>query len=290
MLKELIQYLSERRKLAFLIAAAYLVFIVLMHDLLVQLSVYIMLAVTLPKYDIIVGIVTLSILFAIIFLFIKMLKANREALPLKITWLVLTTLMILAHTQMNFVMNIEIIHAFQFGIMAILVFPLTRSFGATLFFVTLTGYFDEWYQYVILYPEKEAYFDFNDIVVDQLGAGFAIVMIYSAGINNRIQAWKKWYRSPVLITALIFATSVFVLFKTEKLQTFYNESDNTSAWMYLIKQTEPYPFWREIENTDIIYHVMTPVEGVSIHIFLILFFYLLDLLAWKNRRDKPGLE
>jgi hypothetical protein len=77
-----------------------------------------------------------AVMFIVSF-FIRNLLVVRQAVDLKIFYMLVMIGLLIIHTQVNFVMNIEIIHTIQFGLIALLIFPLTRSFGATL--VTFGG-------------------------------------------------------------------------------------------------------------------------------------------------------
>src|SRR6185503_8176167 len=159
------------------------------------------------RYDLIIGVVMLAALTLFVFHFFKNMKAIKHAEDIKMLYGLLFMGLVTIHIRMNFVMNIEVIHTVQFGIVALLIFPLTRSFGATLYYTVLLGFVDEWYQHAILYPEKSDYFDFNDVVLDQLGASIALIYLYSTGAEADKER-SKWYKSPVLISFGIIAVTV----------------------------------------------------------------------------------
>ncbi|HXH19380.1 MAG TPA: VanZ family protein [Chitinophagales bacterium] len=279
-MKRLVNYLERNTMLNAGALLVYFLFLIFLHDTFVNLSVTIMNTLSLSIYDKVVGSITLSFLAFFIFLFIKNLRAERERTDLKITYLLIVTGLVIVHSQMNFVMNIEIIHTLQFGILAVLIFPLTRSFGATLYYTVLFGAVDEWYQYQVLYPQKSDYFDFNDLVLDQLGAGLALVFLYTAGLNN-LRNSNKWYQSPVFLSMAVFAIGAAVLFRFSLITVYYKEG--TRALMTLSKANDAEAFWRHLPNCDIVYHVMSPLEGLLAVTAICGLFFLLDVLAGKER-------
>jgi glycopeptide antibiotics resistance protein len=78
------------------------------------------------------------------------------------------------------VFSVETIHFVQHALLAVPVFALTMSFGETVGWVTLMGAVDEAYQYFVLYAgNKTVYFDFNDIILNLVGTGIGVLMIYT---------------------------------------------------------------------------------------------------------------
>lgn len=280
----MVLYLSSRRELNVSLLITYLIFIISLHAAAVDLSVALMTWLGSRQYNLIVSAVMLSAFAVFIFYFVKNLNAVRQAADIPLLYMLIITGLTAVHVHMNFVMNIEIIHTMQFGIIALLIFPLTRSFGATLYYTLLLGIVDEWYQHAILYPDKSDYFDFNDVVLDQLGAGITLVYLYSAGAKINPVA-KKWYKSPVLLSAAGIAAAVAALFHFS-VMTVYSPSAG-SSWFVLNEASGPEAFWRHVPNSEIVYHVMTPLEGVAAIVFICGMFYLLDFLA---RRYEEGLQ
>ena len=99
-----------------------------------------------------------------------------------------------------FVLNIEAIHFFQYAILALLLFPLLRSYSMTLFWGTLLGAIDEAYQYFYLSPDRTDYFDFNDVILDLIGVAFGLILIRS--FNPNIAKIKSWLNKPIAITSI----------------------------------------------------------------------------------------
>lgn len=260
--------------------SVYFMIILFMHDPLVNLSVFIMNYFTRQVYDVLVGGIALVALAGFTYYFICKLNEFPSARKLKITCLVLLLSLMFIHWQIHFVMNIELIHTVQFGILAILIFPLTGRFGDTAFYTLLFGFADEWFQYRVLYQEKSDYFDFNDLVTNLFGAGFALVILYASGANNTsYPAKRSVYKSPVLYLILLIAAFVTVLFKLSLLRVYGSGED---AWFVLNKSEGPETFWRHLPNSEIVYHVMQPLEGVIMLSLLLLFLFAFDVFARKQ--------
>jgi hypothetical protein len=180
-------------------------------------------------------------------------------------------------------MNIEIIHTLQFGILALMIFAITRSFGATLYYTVLLGFIDEMFQYTVLYPDRNDYLDFNDIILDQLGAGIILVYLYSAGLRSQRKESDRWYRSPVLISAITIAGTAAALFHFSLVSLYYSSSEK--PLFVLNEGFGPESFWRHMPNCNIVYHVMTPQEGIIVIAIICVLFFFLDYLDRNKVQD-----
>ncbi len=279
LVRNLVSSLERNRRLNILLVIGYLIFIFVMHDAMVGLSLRITNSLTLPRYDLIIAAIMMAAVSLIIFLFIKNLRSISHAADIKIFFMTMLIGLTVIHTQMNFVMNIEVIHMLQFGIIALLIFPLTRSFGATLYYTVMLGLLDELFQYAVLYPDKNDYLDFNDVVLDQLGAGMMLVYLYSCGIGSH-HSGRKWYKSPVLISAGVMVVSVALLLHFSLISVYYS-AGSVNPLLILSEAPGPEEFWRQAPNLNKVFHVMSPLEGVIIIAVICGLFYLLDYLEKK---------
>src|SRR5262245_19649562 len=129
-----VDWLSEHKALNLAIVLVYSVLILPMHNHMARTSVKIMEYFSWQYYDIIVASLAGICLLAITWYFLKKLKEYRHATELKIFYLVAVLSLLFLHLQMNLVLNIELIHTVEFGILALLMFPLTKRFGDTAFY------------------------------------------------------------------------------------------------------------------------------------------------------------
>lgn len=273
--------MSQKRALNLLLVSAYTLVILFLHDPIVNLSVLVMNYFTRQTYDVLVAATAVLLLAGIACYFVAKLAETQHAIELKIGYLTAMVSLLFLHTQIHFVMNIELIHAAEFGIMALLIFPLTQKFGDTAFYTVLLGALDEWVQYQILYPEKSDYYDFNDLVTNLLGAGLALVLLYSAGVNNKSYPPKThWYKSPAFYVAAVLAVFYAVLYRLSLIQTYAGNDSN--AWFVLNKSEGKEAYWRNLTGSEIVYHVLQPLEGFLLLVALLLLFYALDFFARKQ--------
>jgi len=143
------------------------------------------------------------------------------------------------------VSNVELIHLPQFGLFAVLLLaagldPETAFLGAS-----LAGVFDELYQYLVLYADvANVYLDYNDIVLNTIGAAWAIVL--AGGRRSGGQTAVRWRRG--LQFALLLAAA-------------------SALWIAPLRvaRMAQFPYWRPAllrAATGFEYHVMSASEGL----------------------------
>ena len=158
--------------------------------------------------------------------------------------------------KLLFVVNVEAIHFIQYGVLAVLLFPLLNSYWKTAFWCMILGALDEAWQYFYLAPQRTNYYDFNDVIINTIGAGFGLIYIHSYGLMSQSQ--NKLFKSKEFYFSILFAIGTLALY----------------AAGYLIRKPMT-GFWQTV-HPHVTYHVVYPVEGLLIVALLILFYCGLD--------------
>jgi len=272
----LIDWLEKRRTFNIGVILIYFSFVIAMHDVMVNVSVWIMKALTRHNYDIAVAFLFTIIMVVILWYLIRRLKQSPDQKGLKLIFLLLTIGLIVLHMQMLFVINIEIIHSFQYGILALLIFPLTRSFGSSVFITALFGAIDELYQYLILYPVKTDYFDFNDVIINLLGAAFVMVFLFVIGIKSKKRN-NRWIYYPEVISGIILILIIVVMYWSGLVHSY--AGGERHPWLVLNKSSGYEGFWKSLPNSDITFHIVQPLEGFILVGFLICIYFIMDFFA-----------
>lgn len=179
-----------------------------------------------------------------------------------------------------FVLNIEAIHFLQYGLLAILLFPLFRSYSSTLFWGTILGAIDEAYQYFYLSPDRTDYFDFNDVILDLIGVAFGLILIRS--FNPNIVKIKSWLNKPIAITSIGIGLLTGLLHLIGWLR-FY--PDETAKEAFLLVKKVPTDFWSKVPP-NITFHIVEPLEGIVLITLLLVFFVGLRLGASDEQEDE----
>ena len=281
-IKQFLLFLEKRRRFNIAIVIAYFVFIIAMHGPIVRLSVRIMNWISFTKYNLAVASIVVVLLVWMCYSFYRKMMARKEERLVPLVFFLLTVFLIILHSRIMFVMNIEIIHSFQYAVCALLLFPIWGRFGYAVFFSTLFGAADEWYQYLILRIDKPDYFDFNDITMDLFGAGIAMVWMLNAGMAPKPNSKNfRWWKSPVALSAGFIIVSVLVMFHFSLLQVYGGDYEKKPL-MVFNQAIAPESFWRSLPNSDITYHVMQPMEGTIVLSVLLGLYFMMDYLSFPN--------
>jgi hypothetical protein len=279
MLLILLNRLKQHKALNLSLVFIYGISLIFLHDFFVGLSYNTMINLSLPVYNKVVLAISVCGGIAVLVSLLYMLYNTKEDRNKKIFFLLTTSLLIALHYKFLFEMNIEVVHVLEFTFLAVLLFPLTGSFGGAVVFTLPFIFVNEWYQYVVLYPTYIHYFEFNDIVVDLLGCGIAMIVLWIAGAKpggNPVPLLKQPSVISLLIINLLFvvllATCVFAFYPADKCST---------TFLVLNQLPNPHLFW-QTHVYGAIYHVMKPVEGMIAINLVCLFFIVMDSMAIKQ--------
>jgi len=166
------------------------------------------------------------------------------------------------------VVNIEVVHFFQYAMFALLCFPLTLNYNQTMIISTLAGALDEAYQFFYLAPQRTDYFDFNDVVINLVGVAFGLLVIKIFKPATKVISLKQFLFSPASILTILISVIIFISFNTNFLGIYHT---NTDAQFVLVKKTFD-SFWTTV-HPNITYHVMLPLEGLLVIISLWFFYW-----------------
>jgi hypothetical protein len=275
MIERLYIWLYGHRTLNLALAIAYTLFILFAHDSFVNLSVMVMNSLSLEVYNTVVASLSFMVVGAIIAIIIavqtdRLKLTNRNILPLVMAFL----LGLIAHFFVFTEMNIEFIHAIEFGLLGVLLYPLVGRFGAVAVLAFPIICVDEWYQYQVLYPDSVEYFDFNDIQLDILGIGLftSLFLLFGAQRNTSLPGFFSRWEFFALV-GLILVTAGLVLTHTI---VFYPECIQDKTWLVLNAIEEPYGFWRVHPLIGSTYHVLEPLPGLAVGFSMLFMLQLMD--------------
>lgn len=285
MLHSAIFWLQQRRWLNLFLVFTYTVFIVFMHHPMVLLSVWVEKNLSIKTYNLLVGAVVVAVLLCLLFYLYKNFFIHRQHRQLKLFYLLSTLLLFAVHSQTMLDSNIEIIHALEYSLLGALIFPLTKRFGATIFFTLPFMLIDEWYQYTILYPKYDTYFDLNDILMDTYGAALTMLALMIVGVKGN-ENLQPLYKRSEFIFWLTGIAAILCLVQLGIIAPY--QSDVTGAACLLINENNfTEPFWRFHPTHHIWYHVMKPTEGLLAIAALHFFYFGLDSFRITKFQQSP---
>ncbi len=261
-----INWFKQRPFFNLVILFIYFLLVVLPHEQVGLLTVKIFGDLERSTYNLIITFLSTIILSGAIVYFFKKIKNHIDR---KIVLFYLTSTIILAVLcfKILFVVNIEFVHFVQYAIFAMLCFPLTLNYTHTLIWTTLAGALDEAYQYFYLAPQRTDYYDFNDVIINLIGAAFGLIIIKIMNPVFRKFSWKVFLRSPLFYCLINLGLLIAIAFAVNLIGLYPN---NTQAQYLLVKKL-PIQFWSTV-YPEIVYHIVLPLEGLLLTLVLFIFY------------------
>lgn len=264
------EWLRQHRAINLLLVLIYFLFIVFMHHPLVLLSVHVEQLLGIGHYDTVVAVIFVFLLAIAVRLNARKMPAQNEQRGTAYFYGFVTLVLLATHAQFMFDSNIEVIHALEFTWLVFLLFPVANRYSAAICLTLPFMLLDEWYQYILLYPEFNDYFDLNDILMDTYGCGLMMVLLMLLGVKNKPlpRFWKRTevYGLAVLLLLILFGAA----------SGFISAYANDAAWLVMNERSTAEPFWRFHVAHQRFYHVMAPQEGLAAITLLYLFYLGMD--------------
>lgn len=285
-MERLIEWLSKRKLFTVILTCIYSSIVILFHKEVSGISDGLSARLSFKVYNDLIFLIGLMVLVVfVVFVLIRIIKGEQRFL--KIIYLVFTAFLVVISYQTLIVFNVEMIHFPQYAVLALPVFALFRHFGETVFWVTLLGAFDEAHQYFVLHPNT--CLDFNDIILNLIGAGIGVVLIFtllapkSESLTFHANPSRKWNKY------ILFTISACILFGGISLYAagilrLYPETNPPQALIVLRSQPTPTQFWT-ILTLGKSYHQLHPIEGIVVWAVLIACYSLIDYTL--KSRNKP---
>ncbi len=209
-------------------------------------------------------------------------------------WYLLLMLMYVAD-RVLIVNNIERIHFPQYAVLSLILGWSLRNEMLIFFTSSFAGFVDEFMQYV-MDPNRGNYLDFNDIVFNMLGAalGVALLMSLRTPSTEEIQKYEKRFQMVfrTIVTALSILVAVtlvmdrFVLVAEQvKPRNILSVVDGKLSFVLSFERHDQ--FWQRSPASGKAFHILSPLEGVSILFLLSSFTWW-----WKRwlKRDQRGIQ
>ena len=289
----LILWLSRRKHFTAVITLGYIIVNILCHDVTQALYKKAEKLLSLEIMNAVVIIVCLIILGGFSWAAIKQNKSGTHR-ALKLTYGIFTAVLIMASSNTLIAKNVELIHFPQYALLVIPVFALTMRFGETVAFVTLLGAADEAYQYLVLHRSWVGIYDFNDVILNLIGAGAGIVLILvladlePSSNPGSTYSLRDLVRSVGLMTTGILILSGLLMYATGLLQLF--PGDNAPHALILLNRgVPPSGFWQQPLPSLKRFHILHPGEGILLVAVLTTVYVWLDFrIEFKKRNDETA--
>ena len=235
------------------------------------------------------NVVSVGLILGVGALGVRVMQVQRRAAVRHfLVWLA-TLSLIYAADRLFIVNNIERIHFPQYAVLAMLLsFSLPNH--VLIFFVTcFAGLFDKFLQFV-MNPSRTNYFDFNDIVLNILGAALGVAFLLALRRPATVErtTYEKRFRlvflvsmagmALVLLIALALGRIVMLVEHVEQRSVFDIVDDKLSFILSFERHDQ---FWQK-SYFGKVFHVLSPAEGLAI--IAGLFMATWGAVRWLNVR------
>ena len=215
-------------------------------------------------------IVVVAITFYSIFIIRSLLK-NRARMNKGLLYLVMTIALCAIAMRYLIVVNVEAVHFLQYGVLSVLVFHLVKRYDYTCWIILLLAFFDESYQHFFLTPNTFAYLDFNDIFLDQIGAGFGLSSLYC--LNRQSGPSNKRTKFGLILVYATLITTGLILYVTGIMSIWPTPGEPQAAIEIFQKPIEG--FWTTVRKVHQ-FHIFRPLEGTLISMVMVFIYSRLD--------------
>ena len=283
----LIHWLSTRRTRAAVFAAGYFVVLTLSHDLMQRPAYWAQGRLSHRSWNALVAAVGIPLLIA----FCVWLTRALQHHPLRrvaASYLAATVAVAVLSFHTLLVMNIEVVHFPHYAILAVLLYPITRRHTDTIILAIIAGLIDEGYQYLYLYADRGIHFDFNDVILDTIGAGFGqvLVMVFAhrtpSDRREDSVTLGTLARSPVCVTAAALLTAGVLATWAGWIRVLRDEA--TPSWAVILRRGGPSTMYWTPTDWGKTYHEVGPIEWLMAVTVLAALYASLDLYERSSTR------
>lgn len=252
MISKVYNFLLTRPLLNVIIAIIYFFLVVLPHETVGLIISKIFKNSSKAQYNQTVLMIAIAGLVVYVILLLMGLRKNKSK-SIVLGYLFLSVSLVVLMLNTILVLNIELIHLVQYGIYALILFPLFQNYFHTLWCCTFLGGLDEAFQYYYLAPDRTNFLDFNDIILNLVGATFGLILIRSVPLFNEIKKRARNLRFSIATLLLTVLSLGFLSYKD------------------LLMSEVPATFWITLPS-KVTYHVVQPLEAIVILSILLLIY------------------
>lgn len=320
-MNRIVDALSTRRKAAGVLACLYFVVLTLAHDLMQQPAYWAQGTLSHRTWNTLVTVVGGS-MGLVLCIWIATGIRRHQRRTLAAFYFLVTVALAVAAFRTLLVMNIEIVHFPQYAILAVLLFSITRRYSDTIALATIGGVLDEAYQYFVLYADRWIHFDFNDAILNAIGAGLGLVLVFvfvqresgdrcyarlrlerlhskgggtplsnplakgaTRGVARHVlreSALGKLLFTPVFVAFAAFITVSTVAYRIGWIRLL--QDDDAPSWAIVLRRGGPSTMYWTPTDWGKTYHEVGPGEWLSAALLLVALYAALDLIDSSRRR------
>ena len=224
----------------------------------------------------------LNLLFGLLLLVIgfwffrRLIHLQNRSLVL----IVVTFLLILSLIGYVYIMpyKSEGVHFLQYGLLALICYPLTYSLFYPLSLSIFLGMLDEHWQYLI---SQKLYLDFNDMFLNSLASGLGVLFAYIIAPKHGISQRKTPNLKHPYMLILLWGIGLGILLISGIVVHFDDPISQGKWFLYRhdIKTYDP-AFWYEVPWGS--WHQFRPITGIILIVLFPLIFLYFDRVIRKT--------
>jgi len=139
-----------------------------------------------------------------------------------------------------------------------------------MFWSVIAGSVDELYQYVYLAPLKSEYYDFNDVIINAVGAGLGLLMVRVKNPTSFQFKSTSFFRSYEFATTLLLVGIIAIGMLMGSIS--YGPDPEALFCFMKIEHTQ---FWH-LDYSKIQFHIVRPWAGLLLTSLLVICYSFLE--------------
>lgn len=273
-MKRALAWLGEHRLAAVLIVTVYAAVTIRIHEVVNTLVRGAQRSLGQPLFT---GLAWAVLFVAGAALAVAIARAPRSDRPRLVAWaLLFAVAAALAYVYLFTVVS-ETVHYAQYAILTALLLPLVRRIGAAMLWANLVGVADEAHQYWILHRDWGVYLDWNDIVINAIGALLGGLCLATAlGFAADSPPRRRPSAAFGLTLALLLSGWALVAAGRIVLHAGPGGERPPGSWTVLDRGPGEGPFWMTADWAGKRFHILSAPAGASALAAFALFAFAVD--------------
>lgn len=175
----------------------------------------------------------------------------------------------------------ELIHLLQYLLLVLALQAAFGRLGLASAWAFLASVVDEAYQYWVLRRDWNSYYDFNDLVLNQVGIAMGVALVLSTAPPTGAFRWRRCFRGSWMIYALVVFPLVLGLLSG---WLGIERATSPEATVVLSRSGSPPTFWTHAEWSGKDFHILAPIPGLLLTALTSLPLLLVD--GWGAPRHR----
>ena len=153
----------------------------------------------------------------------------------------------------------ELVHLLQYLLLLLALHAAFGRLGFASSLAFLVSVFDEGYQYWVLRRGWNSYYDFNDLVLNQIGIALGVALVFSANPPAGDFRWRRGFGRAWWIPGIVALSLALCLLSG---WMGIERATSPEATVFLSRSGPPPTFWTHAEWSGKDFHILAPIPGL----------------------------